>query len=101
MNNSILTEIESRQLGKISFENKNSNPSKSTHKMTPEDLMAKKHQILNDLMMSINRNRIGKLSSILKSKYDWKEFLSNNKLKNKIEYHRKDGFLQKNKLKNQ
>ena len=63
------------------------------------ELLDKKHKVLKELLNSINRNRIGKLSSILKSKYDWKEFVSKTDLKDKLEYHRKDGFLEKNKLK--
>ena len=95
-----MTEIETRQLGQATFEKTSSNKKQRGSELSTEKMMMKKHHVLADLMRSINRNRIGKLSSILKSKYDWKEFLSTNKLKSKIEYHRKDGFLEKNALKN-
>ena len=99
MNNSILTEIEERQLGRSTFASKPEFQSQDLQKDNYSNILNKKHQILRELLNSIHRNRVGKLSSILKSKYDWKEFISKNDLENKMQYHRKDGFLEKNKLK--
>ena len=46
-----------------------------------------------ELLKNLNHLKHVKLTSILKSKYDWKKFISSRKLEDNMNYHRKDDMI--------
>ena len=84
INNSFLKEIEKKPL------NENYHEKTKKEILDEKELLLQKNMAVQDLIKSLSESKAKTLTSVLKSKYDWKSYISKEKIEEKLQYLRKD-----------
>lgn len=84
INNSFLKEIEKKPLKDNNYDQN------KTEEIDYKELLLQKNMAVQDLIKTLNESKAKTLTSVLKSKYDWKNYISKEKIEEKLQYLRKD-----------